>query len=62
MATREENAKTYDRFLLEHDKLSREVSIINSKFDLSKEDEKRLKELKVQMDGIQRKAAALGSY
>lgn len=60
--TREEKAKIFDSLLLEHDKLSREVSLINSKFNLSAEDEKRIKELKREMDAIQRKAANLGSY
>jgi len=60
--TREEKAKIFDSLLLEHDKLSREVSLINSKFNLSVEDEKKIKELKREMDAIQRKAANLGSY
>lgn len=60
--TREEKAKIFDSLLLEHDKLSRKVSIINSKFDLSKEDEREIRELKSQMDALQRKAANLGSY
>lgn len=60
--TREEKAKIFDSLLLEHDKLSREVSLINSKFNLSAEDEKKIKELKREMDAIQRKAANLGSY
>lgn len=59
--TREEKAKIFDSLLLEHDKLSREVSLINSKFNLSIEDERKIKELKRQMDAIQRKAANLGS-
>ena len=60
--TREEKAKAFDALLLEHDKLSREVSLINSKFNLSAEDERKIKDLKRQMDAIQRKAANLGSY
>ncbi len=60
--TREEKAKAFDALLLEHDKLSREVSLINSKFNLSTEDERKIKDLKRQMDAIQRKAANLGSY
>ena len=59
--TREEKAKIFDSLLLEHDKLSREVSLINSKFNLSVEDEKRIKELKREMEAIQRKATNLGS-
>jgi len=60
--TREEKAKIFDKLLLEHDKLSREVSILNSKFDLTREDENKIKTLKKEMDAIQRKAADLGSY
>lgn len=60
--SREEKAKIFDSLLLEHDKLSREVSLIQSKFNLSKEDQMKINELKRQMDGLQRKAANLGSY
>lgn len=60
--TREEKARIFDSLLLEHDKLSREVSLISSKFNLSIEDERKIKELKKQMDVIQRKAASLGNY
>lgn len=61
-AEREVKAKQFDGFLLEHDKLSREVSLLQSKFDLSVADEKKIKDLKRQMQEIQNKAARLGSY
>jgi hypothetical protein len=48
--------------LTEHDKLSREVSVLQSKFDLTREDQKKIESLKKEMDLLQRKAAALGSY
>lgn len=57
----EEKAKFYDQLLIEHDKKVREVSLIQSKFDLTKEDEKKIKELKSEMTEIQRKASSLGS-
>jgi hypothetical protein len=60
--TREEKAKKFDALLLEHDKLSREVSVIQSKFDLTVEDNKKIKELKIKMDDLQRQATSLGSY
>jgi len=60
--TRDQKAKAFDALLLEHDKLSREVSIINSKFDLTKDDEKKIKDLKRQMQELQNKAERLGGY
>ena len=60
--TREEKARQFDALLLEHDKLTREVSVIQSKFDLTAEDNKRIKELKAKMDALQRQAYGLGSY
>jgi len=60
--TREEKARKFDALLLEHDKLSREVSVIQSKFDLTVEDNKKIKELKIKMDDLQRQATSLGSY
>lgn len=60
--TREQKAKAFDALLLEHDKLSREVSLIQSKFNLSAEDDKRIKQLKREMQAIQDRAAKLGSY
>lgn len=59
---REEKAKMFDSLLIEHDKLSRQVSVLQSKFDLTREDEKKIEELKKEMNLLQRKAAALGSY
>lgn len=59
---REEKAKMFESLLLEHDKLSREVSILQSKFDLTRDDEKKIESLKKEMNLLQRKAAALGSY
>ena len=59
---REEKAKMFDSLLTEHDKLSRQVSVLQSKFDLTREDEKKIEELKKEMNLLQRKAAALGSY
>ena len=52
----------FDSLLLEHDKLSRQLSLIQSKFDLTREDEKKIEELKKEMNLLQRKAASLGSY
>jgi small-conductance mechanosensitive channel len=62
MIEREKKAAMFDSLLLEHDKLSREVSLIQSKFDLTREDEKKIKELKKQMQELQNKATRLGSY
>jgi hypothetical protein len=60
--TTEEKAKKFDQLLLEHDKLSRELSIINSKFDLTGDDHKIIKELKFKMDSLLKQASLLGSY
>jgi hypothetical protein len=62
MTEREKKAAMFDSLLLEHDKLSREVSLIQSKFDLTREDEKKIKDLKKQMQDLQNKATMLGSY
>lgn len=62
MTEREKKAAMFDSLLLEHDKLSREVSLIQSKFDLTREDEKKIKDLKKQMQDLQNKATRLGSY
>jgi small-conductance mechanosensitive channel len=62
MTEREKKAAMFDSLLLEHDKLSREVSLIQSKFDLTREDEKKVKDLKKQMQDLQNKATMLGSY
>ena len=59
---KKKKAQMFDQLLTEHDKLSREVSILQSKFDLTREDQKKIESLKKEMDLLQRKAAALGSY
>jgi len=59
--TNDEKAKMYDNYLLEYDKMAREVSLIRSKFDLSKEDNKKIEEIQKEMDLVQRKAMNLGS-
>ena len=59
--TNDEKATYYDQLLAEHDKKAREVSLIQSKFDLNKEDNQKIDNLKREMFEIQRKAANLGS-
>lgn len=59
---REEKAEMYEQYLREHDEKARQVSLIKSKFDLSREDENKIKELQKEMDQLQRKAASLGDY
>jgi hypothetical protein len=59
---REKKAAMFDSLLTEHDKLSREVSMIQSKFDLSREDEKKIEDLKNKMQALQMRAARLGEY
>lgn len=59
--TREQKARIFDSLLLEHDKYSRELSQIKSNFNLTKDDEKKIKELEQKMDGLQKKAAGLGN-
>jgi hypothetical protein len=54
--TNEEKARQYDSYINEYDKLAREVSLIQSKFDLSNEDTKKINELKGQMSQLERKA------
>lgn len=61
MATNEEKAKMYDQLLKEYDIKAREVSILKSKFDLTREEEKQIKVIREEMDAIQRKAMNLGS-
>jgi hypothetical protein len=56
-----QKAKFYDQLLKEYDEKARQVSLINSKFDLSKEDQKQIESLKKEMDLLQRKAMSLGS-
>jgi len=57
----EQRAKLYDQLLREYDEKARQVSLINSKFDLSKEDQKQVESLKKEMNDLQRKAMSLGS-
>jgi len=59
---REQKARMFDSLLAEHDKMSREVSVLNAKFDQTKDDIKKIETLKKEMDLLQKKAAALGSY
>lgn len=60
--TRENRAELYDKYLREYDEKAREVSLIRSNFDLTKEDEKKIKLLESEMNTIQRKASQLGDY
>ena len=57
----EQKAKQFNSLLLEHDKLTREVSLIESNFNLTPEDHKKIKQLKEEMMKIQRQAATLGT-
>ncbi len=61
MATNEEKAKMYNQLLNDYDVKAREVSILKSKFDLTREEEKQIKVIKEEMELIQRKAMNLGS-
>ncbi len=55
----ETKAKMYDQLLAEHDSKAREISLIKSKFDLTREDHKKIEILKKEMDEIQKKATQL---
>lgn len=57
----EMKAKLYDELLLEHDKKATEVSNLQNKIDLTREDQQKIKNLKTEMAEIQRKAMSLGS-
>jgi hypothetical protein len=57
----EQKAKAFDALLTEHDKLTREVSLIESNFNLTTEDHRKVKQLKEEMVKVQRQAASLGS-
>jgi len=59
--TNEQKAAEYDRLLREHDKKSTEVSSLQNKIDQTREDKERIKQLKMEMAQIQRKANNLGS-
>lgn len=59
--TNADKARLYDKLLIEYDQKAREVSLIKSKFDLSREDNKKIEDLQKEMDDLQRKAMSLGS-
>lgn len=61
MTTNEDKAKMYDQLLREYDVKAREVSVLKSKFDLTRQDEKQIRAIKEEMDAIQRKASDLSS-
>lgn len=57
----QEKAKLYDQLLAEYDEKARQVSLIKSRFDLTREDEKEIAKLKKEMSEIERRANSLGS-
>ena len=59
--TLDEKAKLYDQLLLEHDRLSREVSLIQGKFDLTVDDNKKVDKIKKEMFEIETRANNLGA-
>jgi hypothetical protein len=59
---REKRASLYESYLRQHDALAREVSQLQSKFDLSVEDSAEIKKIQTEMLGIQRKSQKLGDY
>ncbi|MDB4326238.1 hypothetical protein N9966_00320 [bacterium] len=59
--TNEEKAAEYDRLLREHDRKSTKVSSLQNKIDQTREDKEKIKELKMEMAQIQRKANNLHS-
>ena len=61
MTTNEDKAKMYDQLLREYDVKAREVSVLKGEFELTRADELRMRELKIEMDAIQKKAMNLGS-
>jgi hypothetical protein len=60
--TREQKAELYEKYLREYDEKARQVSLIKSKFDLSKEDEKNIENLQREMANLQQQAFSLGDY
>lgn len=60
--TREEKAELYDQYLRQYDEKARQVSLIESKFDLSKEDQTKIESLKKEMAKLQHQAHSLGDY
>jgi hypothetical protein len=59
--TLDEKAKLYDQLLLEHDRLAREVSLIQGKFDLTVDDNKKVDKIKKEMFEIETRANNLGA-
>ena len=59
--TNDEKAKYYDQLLSEYDKRATQVSNLQNQFDLTKEDQQKIKQLKTEMADLQRKAMSLGS-
>lgn len=59
--TNEQKAAEYDKLLREHDKKSTEVSGLQNKIDQTREDKLKIKELKIEMAQIQKKANNLHS-
>lgn len=57
----QQKANLYEQLLREYDEKARQVSFINSKFDLTKEDHKEIESLKKEMSVIKQKAMSLGS-
>lgn len=60
--SREEKAQKYEQYLRQYDEKARKVSLIESKFDLSKEDQSNIEELKKEMAKLQQEAHSLGDY
>jgi hypothetical protein len=60
--TREQKAELYEKYLREYDEKARQVSLIESKFDLSKEDQAKIESLKQEMAKLQHQAFSLGDY
>lgn len=59
---REKKAKLYEAYLLEYDKLAREVSVIESTIDPTVKDKERINVLKREMVDIEKRAFNLGNY
>ena len=61
MATLDDKAKQYNSLLYKHDELARKVSLIQSKFDLSAEDNRQIEELRKEMKILEQRANRLVS-
>jgi len=59
---REKRANLYEGYLRQHDALARQVSELQSKFDLSMTDKAEIKKLQTEMAVIQKKSQQLGDY